>query len=317
MSQSEEGPGSPGPSSLTPRTEHGDYHYEVAARTRAGKERVHRYATDEPLEIGAVLRLAGRFWLIESVEGTRATAKPARYRLELRHPDGRVETGAFRRFRPGAPRLGHALATIEDGRAVSWQVVDQRLGRDEEGEPYLELVAERDYAELEEVPDHELEHAFARREEGELPAAAAAAFARAEAAGLSLELVALEPGEEPDWEEAERYIDALILDELEDDLIELCGVDPAREPRETWLETVKERLLEDLRRFRADLEGDHDEIEEWAFRGGRIFASVGNPGDEADPDSPHGWMCRLVDSSALTAAGFKRVQKARLDVLEP
>ncbi len=43
----------------------------------------------------------------------------------------------------------------------------------------------------------------------------------------------------------------------------------------------------------------------------------GEPGDEADPDSPHGWMCRLVDSSALTAAGFKRVQKARLDVLEP
>ena len=230
MSQSEEGPGSPGPSSLTPRTEHGDYHYEIVARTRAGKERVHEYASDEPLEIGAVLRLAGRFWLIEN---------------------------------------------------------------------------------------HELEHAFARREEEELPAAAAAAFARAEAAGLPLELVALEPGEEPDWEEAERYIDALILDELEDDLIELCGVDPAREPRETWLETVKERLLEDLRQFRADLEGDHDEIEEWAFRGGRIFASVGNPGDEADPDSAHGWMCRLVDSSALTAAGFQRVQKARLDVLEP
>jgi hypothetical protein len=28
-------------------------------------------------------------------------------------------------------------------------------------------------------------------------------------------------------------------------------------------------------------------------------------------------MSRLVDSSALTAAGFQRVQKARLELLEP
>jgi hypothetical protein len=291
--------------------------YEIVASTRAGTERVHEYASDEPLEVGDVLRLEGRYWLIERVDGPRATAKPARYRLELRHPDGRVETGAFRRYRPGAPALGHALSTIEDGQAVSWQVVDQRVGRDEDGEPYLELIAERDYGEVEQVPDHELEHSFATREEEDLPAGAAAAFTRAEAAGLSIELVALEPGEEPDWEEAERYIDALILDEIEDDLIELCGVNPARDPRETWLETVKERLLEDLRQFRADVEGDHDEIEEWEFRDGRIFASVGHPGDEADPDKGHGWMCRLVDSSALTAAGFQRVQKARLDLLEP
>jgi hypothetical protein len=291
--------------------------YEIVASTRAGTERVHEYASDEPLEVGDVLRLEGRYWLIERVDGPRATAKPARYRLELRHPDGRVETGAFRRYRPGAPALGHALATIEDGEAVSWQVVDLRVAEDEDGEPYLELIAERDYGEVEQVPDHELEHTFAGREEEELAAGAAAALTRAEAAGLSIELVALEPGEEPEWEEAERYIDALILDEIEDDVIELCGVNPARDPRETWLETVKERLLEDLRQFRADVESDHDEIEEWEFRDGRIFASVGNPGDESDPDKGHGWMCRLVDSSALTAAGFQRVQKARLDLLEP
>ena len=258
--------------------------YEIVAGTRAGKDRVHEYASDEPLEVGAVLRLEGRYWLIEGVDGPRATAKPARYRLELRHPDGRVETGAFRRYRPGAPGIGHALATIEDGQAVSWQVVDQRVGRDDDGEPYLELIAERDYGEVEQVPDHELEHSFARREDEELPAGAAAAFARAQAAGLSIELVALEPGEEPDWEEAERYIDALILDEIEDDLIELCGVNPARDPRETWLETVKERLREDLRQFRADVEGEQDEIEEWEFRDGRIFARSGSHDDEADPD---------------------------------
>jgi hypothetical protein len=300
-----------------PTTEHGDFHYEIVARTRAGKERIHPYASDEPLDVGAILRLEGRYWLIESIDGSRAVVQPARYRLKLRHPDGREEVGAFRRFRPGSPRLGHSLATIEDGRAVSWQVVDQRVARDEDGEPYLELVAERDFAEVEEVPDHELEHAFARREEEELPEGASAAFARAEAAGLSVELVALEAGEEPDWEEAERYIDALILEEIEDDLIELCGVDPDRDPRETWLEKVKERLLEDLSLFRDDVEGDHDEIEEWSFRGGRILVSVGSPDDEADPLSGHGWMCRLVDSSALTAAGFERVQKARLELLEP
>lgn len=290
--------------------------YEIVARTRAGKERIHPYASEDPLEVGEVLRLEGRYWLIESIDGSRAVAEPARYRLTLRHPDGREEVGAFRRFRPGSPRLGHSLATIEDGQPVNWQVVDQRLARDEDGVPYLELVAERDFSEVEERSDHELEHAFARREEEELPEAAAAAFARAEAAGLSVELVALEAGEEPDWAEAERYIDALILEEVEDDLIELCGVDVARDPRDTWLAKVKERLLEDLRLFRDDVEGDHDAIEEWSFRGARILVSVGSHDGEADPDSGHGWMCRLVDSSALTAAGFQRVQKARLDLLE-
>jgi hypothetical protein len=304
-------PGPPGPS------DHGDYHYDVVAHHRNGREHVLRYASEDPLEVGEVLRLEGRYWLIESIDGSRAAARPARYRLKLRHPDGREEVGAFRRFRPGSPRLGHSLATIEDGQAVNWQVVDQRLARDEDGEPYLELVAERDFSEADELSDHELEHAFARREEEELPEGAAAAFARAEAAGLSVELVALEPGEEPDWEEAERYIDALILEEIEDDLLELCGVNPNRDPRETWLGQVKERLFEDLRLFRDDVEGDEDEIEEWDFRGSRIFVSVGSPDDESDPLSGHGWMSRLVDSSALTAAGFQRVQKARLELLEP
>jgi hypothetical protein len=304
-------PGPPGPS------DHGDYHYDVVAHHRNGREHVLRYASEDPLEVGEVLRLEGRYWLIESIDGSRAAARPARYRLKLRHPDGREEVGAFRRFRPGSPRLGHSLATIEDGQAVNWQVVDQRLARDEDGEPYLELVAERDFSEADELSDHELEHAFARREEEELPEGAAAAFARAEAAGLSVELVALEPGEEPDWEEAERYIDALILEEIEDDLLELCGVNPNRDPRETWLGQVKERLFEDLHLFRDDVEGDEDEIEEWDFRGSRIFVSVGSPDDESDPLSGHGWMSRLVDSSALTAAGFQRVQKARLELLEP
>jgi len=237
--------------------------------------------------------------------------KPARYRLRLRHPDGREELGAFRRFRPDGPKLGHAFATVEDGRPESWQVVEERLALDDQGEPYLELIAERDFGEVEELPDHELEHALEAGDDG-LRARASATLARAQERGQSLELVALEAGEEPDWESAQRYIGSLVLEEIEDDLFELCGVDVDRDPRETWLATVKERLRSDLERFRADVEGAHDEIEEWEFRDGRVLVSIGSTDDEADPLVGHGWMCRLVDVGALGAAGFERVRKAQL-----
>jgi hypothetical protein len=291
--------------------------YEVVTVTRWGKERLRQYTREDELKPGDVVVLDGRQWLVERVDPAgdsgraRAFAQPARYRLLLRHPDGREEAGAFRRVQPGAPRLGHSLTTIEHGSAVSWQVVDERLERDADGAPYLKLVAERDFSELEELPDHELEHALAAREE-ELPAAAEATFARAEQAGYAVELVALDAGEAPDWPEAEEYLDALVLDEIEDDLLELCGVNPDRDPRDSWLDTVKERLRSDLEQFRGDIEGDHHEIEEWDFRGGRIFASVGSFDDEADPNSGHGWMCRLLDGGVLAAAGFARMRKAQL-----
>jgi hypothetical protein len=279
---------------------------------------VHAFASEDQLAPADVIRLDGRFWLIASTEPVedgpaRALAAPARYRLRLRHPGGSEEIGAFRRFRADAPRLGHALTTIEDGQPASWQVVEEQLARDENGDPYLDLVAERDYEEVEALPDHELEHTLARNQDDELPATAAATFARAEEAGLAIELVALEPGEEPDWDEAERFLEALVIEEVSEDLLELCGVDPDTDPKDTWLETVKERLRSDLAQFRADVEGDLDQIEQWSFRDGRIFASVGSPDDEADPLSGHGWMCRLVDAEVLGAAGFERVRKAELE----
>ncbi|HEV2712683.1 MAG TPA: hypothetical protein VGU26_06280 [Gaiellaceae bacterium] len=300
-----------------PRTEHGDYHYEIDVHHPTGAEHVHRYASDAPLEPGALVRLEGRYWLIERIDGTRVSAKPARYRLVLRHLDGTEEEGASRRFRAGSPRLGHQFSTIQDGRPASWRIVEERLAEDDDGEPYLELVAERDFSEVEEAPDHELEHALSQRLDEDVPEAAQAMFARAAEEGNSLELVALEPGEEPDWAETQNYIDALTLDVLGEDVIKLCGVDPDRQPQETWLPTVKERLTDDRDSFRADVEREHDEIEEWSFGGGRIFATVGTAEDEADPDSPHGWMCRLLDSGVLGVAGFQRVQKARLELLEP
>jgi hypothetical protein len=285
--------------------------YEIVTVTRAGASHSHAYSSETELRPGEVVVLGGRFWLISEIEDGRATATPARYRLVLRYPDGHEEAGGFRRFRPGAPRLGHAFTTAPERQPLAWAVVDERPARDDQGEPYLELVAERDFSEVEELPDHELEHALAARG-SELPEAARETLARAAEAGLAVELVALEPGEAPDWAAAERLIDSLILEELEDDVIEMCGVHPGRDPRETWLATVQERLRSDLRYFRGDIEGDHDAIEEWDFLMGSVFAAVGSVEDESDPDTGYGWMVRLLDAEVFGAAGFDRVRKAEL-----
>jgi hypothetical protein len=291
------------------------FEYEIVTHNRAGRERVHRYTSDTPLHAGDLVRLAGRYWLLERVEPggvrDRVIAGPARYRLTLVHADGNEEQGAFRRYRPDAPRLGHSFSTIEGGQPASWHVVDERLAYDGHGEPYLELRAERDYGEVEGLPDHELEHslsATARDSES----GARELLARAGRAGLSVELVALDRGSRPDWEEAERYLGALTIDEIEDDLLEMCGVDPDRDSPQTWLATVKRRLRDDLERFRTDVEGDRDEIEVWDFLDGSVFAAVGSADDESDADAGYGWLCRLVDSGILTAAGFHRVRKAEL-----
>jgi hypothetical protein len=221
----------------------------------------------------------------------------------------------MRRFRPGSPTVGHAFTTIDASHPISWQVMDEQLAYDEAGEPFLDLIAERDYAEADgDLPDHELEHTLERERDEGLPAGAEATIARAAEEGLDVELVALEAGEVPDWAEAQRFIEALIFEEVEDDLFEQCGVDVDRDPRETWLASVKERLLSDLEALRNDVEENHDEIDEWGFRGGRIFASVGTYEDEFDPNSGHGWLCRLVDSGALGVAGFERVRKYELEV---
>jgi hypothetical protein len=284
--------------------------YEIVTRDRTGREHVLEYTSEDGLAPGSVVVLGDRYWLVATVEQRRVQAVPARYRLTLRHPDGREETGAFRRFRADAPAPGHQLTTLEEGAPISWTVAEQRLAQDEAGEPFLEPIAERDYAETESLPDHQLEHALEREDHG--TEAATAMLARADAAGLAIELVALDPGQAPDWDEAARFLDSLILEEIGDDLLELCGVDPGHDPQETWLAAVQQRLRDDLDSFRADIEGDHDAIEEWDFRGGRIFAAVGRTDDESNPLSGYGWMCRLVDADVLGAAGFRRVRKALL-----
>ena len=45
--------------------------YELVTRNAAGKERIHRYVSEEPLSPGEVLQLGGRFWLVESIDDRR------------------------------------------------------------------------------------------------------------------------------------------------------------------------------------------------------------------------------------------------------
>lgn len=284
--------------------------YEIVTHDRTGRERVHPYTSEDALAPGSVVLIGGRYRLVERIEQARVQTQSARYRLTLRYPDGRQEAGAFRRFRSDAPVRGHQLTTLEDGAPISWVVVEERLAHDAAGESFLELIAERDYSEAESLPDHQLEHTLDQDRDDTNPAAAA--LMRAELAGLAMELVGLEAGQAADWNGAETYLDSLILEEIEDDLFEQCGVDTRRDPHETWLETVKERLHDDLDSFRTGVEASHREIEEWDFRGGKIFAAVGRIDDDSNPFSAYGWICRLVDAGVLQAGGFKRVRKPLL-----
>jgi hypothetical protein len=284
--------------------------YEIVTRDRSGREHVRTYNSHDALVPGSVVLMSGRYWLIDRIEGSLAHAQPARYRLTLCHPNGHQEPGAFRRFRADSPTVGHQLTTLEDGAPVSWTVMEHRLARDDAGEPFLESIAERDYGETESLPDHQLEHALEQQRDE--ATAAANALARATAQGAAIELVGLEAGQTPNWNEATRYLDSLILEELEDDLLEQCGVDTASDPQRTWLAKAKRRLRDDLSSFHADIGHIHDRIEEWEFQGGKIFAALGRFDDDANPNSGYGWMCRLVDASVLQAAGFYRVRKPLL-----
>ena len=155
--------------------------YQLVHVNRVGHEPTQPYSSETELAEGDLVHVEGRDWLVDAVEGERVRLEPARYRLVLRHPDGRIEAGAFRRYRADAPRVGHTFSTMVDGGPASWQVADERLQRDEQGKPYLELTAERDYSEAEDptdLPEHELEHALPRT-----IGRAVAALAQAQAAG--------------------------------------------------------------------------------------------------------------------------------------
>src|SRR5207245_4780055 len=77
--------------------------YTFVTHDRSGHEHARPYTSSERLAPGSVVLLGGRYWLVERVDDANVQARPARYRLTLRHIDGHEEPGAFRRFRADAP----------------------------------------------------------------------------------------------------------------------------------------------------------------------------------------------------------------------
>ena len=299
---------------------HGDFHYLVVTRRRTGKERMHEFASEAQLEPGDVLRLDGRYWLVASIEAgqdapARAVAVPARYRLRLRHPDGREELGGLAPL-PARSSPGSAIRSrlSKTGSPSLGRSSIKQLEQDEQGEPYLGFIAERDFAEVEALPSHSA-RAHARPQPGgtSFPPSAQAAFERAEQTGLSIKSSHSSPARSLIGRQPSASSRCSCSRRSRTTCSSFAGSTRTRIPRGTWLETVKSRLRSDLAQFRADVERDEDQIEQWSFRDGRMFASIGSPDDEADPLSGHGWMCRLVDAGVLTAAGFERVRKSELD----
>ena len=293
----------------------GEYSVIVPGRPGSGQEHRHRLSTANDLVVGDVVRVAGGRWIVDELReagGEReARLEPARFRLVLLLPDGREEAGAVRRLRDDSLGGGHAFTTADEAgtHRLRWDVVESRFVRDEGGRPLIEFVAEHGLHAHEQVPDHELEHRNAQY--GDL-AEARAALEFATAAGLAVELVELEPDRDPDWDEARAFLEGLVIEEIGEDLLERCGVKPEHDPPEAWIEEVRLRLRADLASFRGDVEGPHRQIQEWQIGPRRVFASSGTWESEADPDSGHGWPCRLVDSDVLGAAGFVRLREIEL-----
>jgi len=84
-------------------------------------------------------------------------------------------------------------------------------------------------------------------------------------------LVALDPGEEPDWPASKSlalHSTHSSFEEIEDDLF--VAVRRRRRHdggRRRWLGNREGApAVADLEAFATDVEGDHDEIEEWEFR---------------------------------------------------
>ena len=132
----------------------------------------------------------------------RAAAKPGALST-LARPSGRPPRGGrVPSLRPGfAPARSRLHDRRSTAQPISWAVVDERFARDDDGEPssssWRSATSPRTRGI---VPDHELEHTLARRAEEELPEEATSLLDRADRLGQSVELVALEPGEAPDWD---------------------------------------------------------------------------------------------------------------------
>ena len=89
--------------------------YQLVHVNRVGHEHTQPYRSETELSEGDLVHVEGRDWLVDAVDGEQVRLEPARYRLVLRHPDGRVESGAFRRYRP--TRRGSAMRSARSSTA--------------------------------------------------------------------------------------------------------------------------------------------------------------------------------------------------------
>src|SRR5690606_980892 len=64
------------------------FSYTLVTHDHAGREHARPYTSRDPLAPASVVPLGGRYWLVEDVDDATVHARPARYRLTLRHPDG-------------------------------------------------------------------------------------------------------------------------------------------------------------------------------------------------------------------------------------
>ena len=183
--------------------------YEVVTSISREKERVRRYSSDDPLAPG---ERAPDGWPLlarsraskgrEARPGLpRVLAKPARYRLRLRHPDGHEELGAMRRLRSGSPDgwVTHSRRSRKDSRSAGrWST--SSLSATSAASRFSTYVAERDYAEAEgSSPTMSSSTRSTVRRRGGCRRTPTRRSQRLPREGLDVELVALDPGEEPDW----------------------------------------------------------------------------------------------------------------------
>ena len=262
---------------------------------RSGKERVHPYTSEEPLAPGDVVRYEGRDWLVERLDGTRVAAEagalPAAATAPRRARGARRVPALPARRSPGRAHLQHAR-----GRAAGELAGRRRAARrrDEHGEPVPR-------------PDRRARLQRARGRAAACPSTSSSTRSRARTTprGGGRGAGARRGGGPVRRARRARAGRGARLGRGR-------GVHRrarARGDRGRPARALRRRTPTAIRARRGstpsrsgcapissgsghDVEGDHDEIEEWEFRDGRIFAAVGSfeerggPGQRTRLDDP-------------------------------
>ena len=234
------------------------------------------------------MTLDGRDWLVDAVEEgdtARVVAKPARYRLRLRHPDGREELGAFRRMRAGQPAT---RPLVHDARGRG----SRQLGASSRRRSPTTSRTSRSSTSS--------PSATTARPRATCPTTSSSTRSPASADGSGRRQGVDRRGDalracrssSPRSSRTRRRTGRRLAATSRPSVstrsrttCSSCAASTRGDDSEgTWLETVQARLRDDLESFSADVEGDHDEIEEWDFhRRPRLRLRGLGPDDEVRP----------------------------------